>query len=279
MDGRRRLLPSLALLLASAVVWAGDAPTLPDGEIARGGGNIRQAWLTHPTRRYAHGVLGDAIEAGGISVVMADGSERRLLLEPDSVFEDRYPRLADLDGDGEDEIFLVRSYLDRGAALAILETTEDGLRIAAETPALGIPNRWLNPIGAADLDGDGRLEIALVTTPHIGGSLVIYHYANGEMIEVARRYGYSNHAIGSREMRLSLIVDSDAGAHREIVLPNADRTRLETLSLRDGQLRAHGHPRHTSPIVSAIERSRDRHGNPILNYRLASGERVRLMLR
>ncbi len=32
---------------------------LPDGVVVRGTGTIRAAWLTGPTRRYAHGVLGD----------------------------------------------------------------------------------------------------------------------------------------------------------------------------------------------------------------------------
>ena len=66
---------------------------LSDGVIARGTGNIRAAWLTGPTRRYDHGVLGDDIEASGISVELATGEVLSLALELDAVFEDRVPRL------------------------------------------------------------------------------------------------------------------------------------------------------------------------------------------
>ena len=72
-------------------------------------------------------------------------------LSANSVFEDRKPRLADLDGDGTDEIIVVRSYLDRGAALSIVKLKAEGLEIVAETPAIGRANRWLNPAGIAVL--------------------------------------------------------------------------------------------------------------------------------
>jgi hypothetical protein len=39
---------------------------LPDGEITHGQKDIASAWLIHPTERYGHGVLGDAIEAAGL---------------------------------------------------------------------------------------------------------------------------------------------------------------------------------------------------------------------
>ncbi len=53
---------------------------LPDGVIAEGTGTIRAAWLTEPTRRYSHGVLGDEIEAGGVAVEMAGGAVLSLTL-------------------------------------------------------------------------------------------------------------------------------------------------------------------------------------------------------
>jgi hypothetical protein len=41
----------------------------------------------------------------------------KLTLPEDSAFEDRQPRLADLDGDGRDEIVLVRSRRSKPASL------------------------------------------------------------------------------------------------------------------------------------------------------------------
>lgn len=59
-----------------------DAPTaqsrrpdmLPDGAVSAGAKNIRAAWLTDPTRHYRHGVIGDAIEAGGLAAETSRGA-------------------------------------------------------------------------------------------------------------------------------------------------------------------------------------------------------------
>ena len=48
---------------------------LPDGFMAKAAGDIAAAWYVAPTRRYGHGILGDAIEAGGLRVTTADGVE------------------------------------------------------------------------------------------------------------------------------------------------------------------------------------------------------------
>jgi hypothetical protein len=48
------------------------------------------------------------------------------------------------------------------------------VRLLAATPHIGSANRWLAPIGAADLDGDGRVEIAYVDRPHLARTLRIW---------------------------------------------------------------------------------------------------------
>jgi len=121
------------------VVPARRADMLPDGIVTEGGKDVSAAWLTGPTRRYGHAVLGDAVEAGGLRAEMSDGRILSFKLPMESVFEDRRVRLADLDGDGGDELVVVRSYLDRGAALAILRPGREGLSIVAETAPIGLP--------------------------------------------------------------------------------------------------------------------------------------------
>src|SRR5690606_28377321 len=133
-----------ALIAACAVLFA----TAPRAE-------IRAASYAGPTTRYDHGVLGDAVEWGTL-VLRTDRVTRRIVLPPDRVFEDLTPRLADLDGDGAPEVITVETDLTLGARLAIYG--ESGL--IAATPFIGRPHRWLAPLGAADLDGDGRVEIA-----------------------------------------------------------------------------------------------------------------------
>jgi len=150
--------------------------SLPDHVVAQGDKHIARAWLVYPARHYDHGVLGDAVEAAGVRVDLRDGRQFTLRLMDRSVFEDRYPRLLDADGDGDDEMVLVHSYPDRGAALAVLEVDDRGIRFGAESRPIGTAYRWLNPVGSGDFDGDGAIEIGAVLMPHLDGSLVVYRY-------------------------------------------------------------------------------------------------------
>ena len=208
---------------------------LPDGEVSTGANGIAEAWLTGPTRRYPHGILGDAIEASGIRVVTADGKILETALGPDSVFEDRLARLADVDGDGRDEVIVVHSYLPAGAALAVYEVRDGALRRRAEAPAIGRPSRWLNPVGVADFDGDGVPELAAVITPHIGGILKIYSVAGDRLVEeAATGRGFSNHFIGSRELGLSAIADANGDGVTDMFVPSADRGALRIVTFTGG---------------------------------------------
>lgn len=144
---------------------------------------------------YGHGILGDTPEWHGLRVTDADGRVVELALPAEHIFEDVAPRVAELDGDAGLEIVVVESRFDAGAALAIYEYTGDEIRLEARTPWFGRRNRWLAPVGIADLDGDGRVEIAYVETPHIGGTLRVWRL-DGELVEVAAGFGHSNHRIG-----------------------------------------------------------------------------------
>lgn len=210
---------------------------LPQSHAAHGDGDIRVAWLTDATERYRHGVLGDRLEAASVRVRDAEGAEFVLDSGDDAVFEDLVPRLADLDGDGRDEIIVVKSYLDRGAALAVVGLRDTGLEVLAETPPIGRPNRWLNPIGAADFDGDGAMEIAYVEMPHIGGRLMIWEWRDGRLEREHAEAGFSNHAIGSTELGLSAIADFDGDGLMDLAVPGSRRDRLYLLSLAEGRFR------------------------------------------
>ncbi|MDP6346017.1 MAG: hypothetical protein QF491_20955, partial [Alphaproteobacteria bacterium] len=110
---------------------------LPDGIVTYGSRNIAAAWLAGPTDRYDHAVLGDAIEAGEIRARDRRGRVLSARLPDGSVFEDRRVRLADLDGDGGDELVVVRSYPAAGAALSVWRAAGEGLTLVAETPPIG----------------------------------------------------------------------------------------------------------------------------------------------
>ena len=74
-------------------------------------GGISRAWFAEPTSRYRHGVLGDAIEAGALIAEGAIGPRMTYRLDELHVFEDLYPRIADLDGNGKTEIVTILSSL------------------------------------------------------------------------------------------------------------------------------------------------------------------------
>ncbi len=207
---------------------------LPDTVVATGNRGIAAAWFTEPTRRYGHGVLGDAIEAGGLAARMADGRVVSISLDQGSVFEDRVPRLADLDGDGKDEILAVRSYLDRGAALTVVAPRAGKLAIVGEAAAIGLSNRWLNPAGVGDFDGDGRIEAAVVITPHIGGTLQLYEWKGARLVPDHDSFGYSNHAMGARELGLAAVADMNADGTPDIILPDDTRRDLEVVTFAGG---------------------------------------------
>lgn len=214
-----------------AAVSASDLPEgangLPDGGAAIAtSGDLREAWFEDPTRRYGHGVLGDAIEAGSLAARTADGKVFRLVLPGDEVFEDITPRLADLNGDGQSEIVTIRSSVRAGAAVTLYGLEGQALRETASTPFIGRSNRWLNIAAIAPILAPGVTAIAYVETPHIGGTLRVYHLEAGRLVEKAELYGFSNHAIGSRELDLAETFDADGDGLTDLLIPDATRSAL-----------------------------------------------------
>lgn len=193
----------------------GKPPPLAGSALASGGRDIRAAWLAGPTSRYGHAALGNAVHAASLHGLLRHTQEVvNLVLPQDRVFEDRFPRLVDLDGDGRDELVVVESQAARGASLVVygIERTAVATRWVerARSEAVG-SMRWLNPVGAADFDGDDRLELASVTTPHIGGVLTLYRYAPPRLDVLGRVGGVSNHRFGSPEQRLSALLPTRDG--------------------------------------------------------------------
>ena len=215
--------------------------------------NTTFAVLTAPTEDYRHGILGDPIEASGFCAVnLWTGEAATVSLAPGSVFEDLRVRLVDLTGDGRVEFVVIRSYLDRGAALAVYHLVEGRIEPLAETPPIGIANRWLNPAGAADFDGDGRIEIAYVETPHIGGTLRVWELVEGRLRQEQAVEGFSNHAIGSRALDLSAVLDWNADGTPDLALPDAARRRLRIVSFADGAFTELAAFPHDAGIKTAI---------------------------
>jgi hypothetical protein len=229
--------------------WIGAAMPGSLTQVDRFSG-IVAAWFEDPTTRYAHGVLGDTVEAGTLAAQL-DGFPNcvagRITLPETEVFEDLAPRLADLDGDGKAEIIVVQSHRDLGARLVVYGLTPDGqdLRLLAATPNIGRTNRWLAPIGAADLDGDGRVEIAYIDRPHLARTLRVWRYADGTLTEIAAATGLTNHRIGEDFITGGI---RDCGGGPEMITANADWTRLVATRLRTRTM--HAYRSHTCAALT-----------------------------
>ena len=184
---------------------------------------IKDARFADPTDRYVHGILGDAIEYGALVLTVANCpgcanemlDEVTLTLPKNRVFEDLEPRVVDLDYDGYPEIVVVETDLALGAQLAVYGV--DGK--LAETPFLGQRHRWLAPIGAADFNGDGAMEIAYIEKPHLTKLLKIWTYENGALYQIAEASGLTNHRIGEDFITGGVRTCTD---HPEMITVSAD---------------------------------------------------------
>jgi hypothetical protein len=184
-----------------------------------GAETITKADYAAPTTRYAHGVLGDAVEWGALRLTLADGRRLTMTLPESLVFEDVVPRLADLDGDSAPEVITVESSLTKGARLAIYGPNG---RITA-TPHIGQRNRWLAPIGAADMNGDGAMEIAYIDRPHLAKTLRIWRYRDRQLTEIATAKGLTNHKIGWDQIPGGI---RHCGEAPEIITADGDWARI-----------------------------------------------------
>lgn len=233
---------------------AGAAPLsrLPDGEVTASG--EWSAYLIDPVTRYDHGVLGDAIEAGGFAVER-NGVRQVFRLDTDAVFEDRRVRLTDLDGDGIPEAIIIKSYLDRGSTIAVYRLGAEGITQLAEGEAMGRPHRWLNVVGVADFTGMGELMIAAVVTPHLAGSLRLYRRVGRKLEAIAKIDGFTNHILGNRDIDLARTHDVDGDGLAEIILPTLDRRSLAAISFKGGKASVVARAQAPARIVSFIRSS------------------------
>ncbi|MCB1516802.1 MAG: VCBS repeat-containing protein [Hyphomicrobiaceae bacterium] len=239
----------LFLAIAALLVWpalaqaqtaANDPQRLVESEVTAGQRDIAEAWLILPNNRYDHKVLGRSYEAGGLRVRMRDGAVLSFVLPDEFVFEDRLARLADLDGDGHDEVIVVMTSLNKGASLAVFGTDSGQLQLKAQTPFIGQPHRWLNPAAIADFTGEGRPDIALVQMPHLVKRLELWTLRNGKLVRITSFDGVSTHQIGSGETKMFATYDANKDGVLDLIVPDSDRQNLLMISFAGGRAKKVG---------------------------------------
>jgi len=203
---------------------------LPNGQVATGKHDVARAWFAEPTDRYNHDILGSKNDAGALVIETRDGRRQTVRLKPDAVFEDLKPRIADLSGDGHDEVVVVKSYLKRGAVLAVIGERKGRYEIIAETPPLGAAHRWLNPAGIADFTGGHATGIALVRQPHAEGLLELWSWRDGDLKKIAELPDAANHIAGTRALDMAAVADFNGDNLADLAIPSLDRTRLHIVS-------------------------------------------------
>ncbi len=184
-----------------------------------------------PTARYGHAIMGDLPEWSRLC--LSHGADRACVtLAETSVFEDIAPRLADMDGDGLDEAVVVESSVTGGASLVVYRRVLDRLE-RISTPPIGLRNRWLSPIGIADFDRDGRMDVAFVEKPHLSKELKIYSFEGDHLKLIARATSFSNHRIGEETITSGL---RDCGRGVEMIVPDGSWQRVYAGYFDEGQL-------------------------------------------
>lgn len=206
---------------------------MPEAAIAINADSSVYAQYTNPTTRYAHGILGDQIEAGQL-VVVVDSQFYELTLSDEFVFEDIRPRLADVDQDGQLEFITIRTKINAGGGIAIYKVGGERLFEFAFVPEIGLSNRWLNIAAIDDLDEDGVVDLAWIQTPHIGGILKVAPIQPGQIKSVVEARQYSNHVIGARNLCLSVLTASDST--KILFVPNQSRNKIVGFSFANNLL-------------------------------------------
>lgn len=249
---------------------------LPGTRSQRGSGELREVWLADPTERYRHDIFERPGNAASIRALTASGRGVRYSAPPDAVIEDRLPRL--VKAWNQDAVLTVQSTSTGGAAVLLLGIADDRLQRVAESAPIGTPQRWLNPIGVADFDGDGEAEIAAVVTPHIGGWLTLYRRAGERLTIVQRESGFSNHAIGTDELGMAEMLDANGDGVTDLAVPGAERRTLRIVTFAGGQFRELQRVGHSAAIKSAVVAADlNGDGRQELVYVLADGTLVVLI--
>ena len=209
-----------------------DVTALPDSRILTDNQD-RLLLLSDPTNRYAHGVVGDELEAGSITLIETQPETavvNTITIPEPQVVEGIMPLWVDWDGDDRREIIVTLSDANQGAQVVMFN--EAGEQIATG-PTIGQGGRWRHQIAVAPFGPNGEMELVDVLTPHIGGVVEFYEW-NGDALEiVAEQGGFTSHVINTNNLDMAVAGDFNGDGRFEVLLPTQDRTQLGGIQRTD----------------------------------------------
>lgn len=198
---------------------------LPDARILSDGAG-RLMVLSTPSKSYPHSIMGDALEATGITIIdtaVDPVTLQEIKVATGDVIECLSPIWTDIDGDSQREIIVTQSNAESGSRIVVYGI--DG-KVLAQGEPIGQGFRWIHQVAVGQFIEGGALEIAAVRTPHIGGVVQIYALEGDQLVVVDSLSGYSSHRIGSRNLDGALAGDFNGDGLIELVVPDQAQTNL-----------------------------------------------------
>ena len=216
-------LQRLTVLEPDGTLWRPDLKVLPDTRVVQISPE-KVLVLAEPTNRFPHSALGDNLEATAVVVVTVGVNEvETIYRSEDNVIESIAPLLADVDGDGIDDVALTVSN-DRDAWILVASSTGGGV-MAISDPVDRLLG-WRQLVAVGPLGPTGQTEIVEVLYPDAQGSVRFLSMSGGKLGIVATRTGYRSHEFGARNLEQAVAADVDRDGHVEVILPTLDRQHI-----------------------------------------------------
>ena len=186
---------------------------------------------SRPTR-YDHGILGDKIEAGSLVIETRDGKRQTVgsRTTPCSRISSRASPIST--ATGATQVVVVKSYLKRGSALAVIAERRGRYEIVAETPPLGAAHRWLDARRHRRLHRRRQDSISRWCASRMPWARSKFGDGNGDALhKIAEMPDIANHIAGSRALDMAAVADFDGDNVADIAMPSLDRKTPAHLSL------------------------------------------------
>jgi hypothetical protein len=205
-----------------------------DARLVTNSDGLMAVYINPTDQRYVHGIMGDRLEAASIAILEITENQLQIAsiidLPNSDVFEGLLPLWADVDADGSPDLVTTVSNNNEGAQIQVYSVSG---QLLASGPAIGTGQRWRHQLAWGAFGPGGELELVDVLTPHIGGVVEFYRYADGQLNVVATQSGYTSHVNGSRNLDMAVAGDFNGDEQLEIVVPSQSRYQIAAIQHND----------------------------------------------